>query len=55
MQTGKPFINQKVFIELFEKIRYPIHFLDFESINPPIPVYPKTYPFQHVPFYFRYT
>ncbi|WP_412059520.1 DUF2779 domain-containing protein [Leptospira interrogans] len=50
MQTGKPFINQKVFTELFEKIRYPIYFLDFESINPPIPVYPKTYPFQHVPF-----
>ncbi|MBM9498753.1 DUF2779 domain-containing protein [Leptospira sp. 201903071] len=52
IQTGKTFTNQKVFTEFLSKIRYPIYFLDFESINPPIPVYPNSYPFQHVPFLF---
>ncbi|EMY76856.1 PF11074 domain protein [Leptospira weilii serovar Ranarum str. ICFT] len=52
MRTGTPYTNQKAFTEFFEKLRYPIHFLDFESINPPIPVYPNTNPFQHVPFLF---
>lgn len=52
MKTGAPFTNQKVFTEFFEKLHYPIYFLDFESINPPIPVYPNSRPFQHVPFLF---
>ncbi|MDX1957780.1 MAG: DUF2779 domain-containing protein [Leptospiraceae bacterium] len=38
-------------IEAFlRKIRYPIHFLDFETINPTIPIYPNTSPFEHIPF-----
>jgi len=30
----------------------PISYLDFESIDPPIPKFPKTRPFQHLPFQF---
>ncbi|XDD52075.1 DUF2779 domain-containing protein [Leptospira sp. WS92.C1] len=52
VQTGTTHINQKVFSEFFNQIQYPIYFLDFESINPPIPVYLNSYPFQHVPFLF---
>lgn len=52
MKTGTPFTNRKVFTEFFEKLHYPIYFLDFESINPPIPIYPDSHPFQHVPFLF---
>ncbi|TGL80039.1 DUF2779 domain-containing protein [Leptospira yasudae] len=52
MQSGVPYLNKKAFSEFFGKIRYPIYFLDFESINPPIPVYQNSYPFQHVPFLF---
>nr|WP_039942838.1 DUF2779 domain-containing protein [Leptospira alexanderi] len=52
IQTGLTFINQKVFSEFFNRIKYPIYFLDFESINPPIPVYLNSNPFQHVPFLF---
>ncbi|EKT87695.1 DUF2779 domain-containing protein [Leptospira santarosai] len=52
IKSGIPFMNRKVFAEFFEKLRYPIHFLDFESINPPIPIYPNSHPFQHVPFLF---
>ncbi|AYV55819.1 hypothetical protein CH370_13925 [Leptospira kmetyi] len=52
MRTGLPYTNQKVFQEFFGKLKYPMYFLDFESINPPIPVYQNSYPFQHVPFLF---
>jgi hypothetical protein len=31
-------------------IRYPVHFLDFETCNPALPVIPGTHPFQQVPF-----
>ncbi|TGK35925.1 DUF2779 domain-containing protein [Leptospira gomenensis] len=51
-KTGIPYVNHKVFVEFLKRIKFPIHFLDFESINPPIPVYPDSNPFQHVPFLF---
>jgi hypothetical protein len=31
-------------------LEYPLHFFDFETINPPIPQYPGTTPWQQVPF-----
>lgn len=46
----KPHIDKKSISEFIEKFRYPLHFLDFETINPALPVYPKTKPFQHIPF-----
>ena len=33
-----------------EEIRFPAAFLDFETINPAIPVYPGTKPYQVIPF-----
>jgi hypothetical protein len=39
--------------ELPQRLRgltYPIHFLDFETCNPALPLYPGTRPFQQVPF-----
>jgi hypothetical protein len=35
--------------ELIE-VEYPIHFLDFETVSPPIPLYPHTRPYQAIPF-----
>ncbi len=31
-------------------LSYPIHFLDFETCNPALPLYPGTRPFQQIPF-----
>ena len=31
-------------------LKYPIHFLDFETCNPGLPLYPGTRPFQQIPF-----
>ena len=36
--------------KLLSKVEYPIHFLDFEAVNPSLPIFPKTTPFQHIPF-----
>lgn len=50
--TGTPHINSEKISEFLQKIRFPIYFLDFEAINPVIPIYPKTRAFQHIPFLF---
>ena len=31
-------------------LAYPVHFLDFETCNPALPLYPGTRPFQQIPF-----
>jgi predicted RecB family nuclease len=36
--------------EELTKIEYPVHFLDFETVSPPIPVYAGTRPYQAIPF-----
>jgi hypothetical protein len=36
--------------EELTKVKYPIHFLDFETVSPPIPVYADTRPYQAIPF-----
>lgn len=35
-----------------EQIEFPVHFIDFETVNPAIPFYDGTRPFQQVPFQF---
>lgn len=36
--------------EAIEPLPYPRHYLDFETINPAVPVWPDTRPFQQIPF-----
>ncbi|MGA9654326.1 MAG: DUF2779 domain-containing protein [Polyangia bacterium] len=38
--------------EFLDGLEYPLHFLDFETINPAIPVWDITSPYQQVPFQF---
>ena len=49
MVTGQPFIGEGLRKRLAEIVS-PMSFLDFEALNPPIPVYVGTRPFQTVPF-----
>lgn len=46
---GKPFTHPELKPAL-EAIRHPIHFLDFETCNPGLPIIPGTRPFQQTPF-----
>ena len=36
--------------EELTKVEYPVHFLDFETVSPPIPLYADTRPYQAIPF-----
>ena len=50
--TGEAFVDREEISALLARLRYPLYFLDFETINPVIPVYNKSRPYQHVPFQF---
>lgn len=50
--SGVNFVDRaKIGAEL-SQWKYPLVYLDFETINPPIPVYPGCAPYQQVPFQF---
>jgi len=44
------FIDQNNIKEFVDKLKYPLYYLDFETINPAIPKYDGIKPYQKVPF-----
>ncbi|MEM7179423.1 MAG: DUF2779 domain-containing protein [Spirochaetota bacterium] len=50
VKSKQEFFSTKKIASLLRKIRYPIYYLDFETINPPLPIYKGTKAFQHIPF-----
>ncbi len=50
VQTGQPEINITAIKSLLSDLEYPIHFLDFEADNPPIPIFDGLRPYQFFPF-----
>jgi hypothetical protein len=51
-QSGQRYVDTRKIAELLQKWQYPLTFLDFESIDSPIPKYNNTRPYQHIPFQF---
>jgi hypothetical protein len=49
MQTGQPWFSAGLKTE-FECLKYPLYFMDFETVNPAIPRFPGTHPYDHLPF-----
>ena len=49
MQTGQPWFSTDLKGE-FESLKYPLCFMDFETINPAIPRFPGMHPYDHLPF-----
>jgi len=50
--TGKPQVNKTALAVFLKRLKYPLHFLDFETFAPAIPVYDGTGPYEAVPFQF---
>jgi len=49
VRSGLPYVDAGLG-EALGAVQYPIHFLDFETCNPALPIIPGTRPFQAVPF-----
>jgi predicted RecB family nuclease len=49
MQTGQPWFSAELKTE-FESLKYPLHFMDFETVNHAIPRFPGMHPYDHLPF-----
>jgi hypothetical protein len=51
-KTNKPHINHSAIKEFFNKLQYPLYFLDFETYQTAIPLYNGLKPYQQIPFQF---
>lgn len=47
--TGQPWRDPAI-TAVLGSVTYPLHFLDFETFNPALPVYSGTHPYQVIPF-----
>ena len=48
--SRKPVVEPRLREKLEDSLRYPLHFLDFEAVRPPIPEYANQHPFDLIPF-----
>jgi hypothetical protein len=46
----KEFVDKEALNDFLDTIRYPVYFLDFETVRSTIPLYDGTSPFQQVPY-----
>jgi len=49
-KTCTPHIDKKGIKDFLDTLEYPLYFLDFETINPAIPAYDNSRPFEAIPF-----
>ena len=49
VQTGEPWFSEELATEL-DRLKYPLFFMDFESVNPAIPRFPGMRPYDQLPF-----
>lgn len=52
LRSGRPHIDRERLIEFLSSLRFPVHYLDFEAVSVPVPAYPGTRPWEHVPYLF---
>jgi hypothetical protein len=50
--SGKPHVKRTQIDSFLNGLEYPVHFLDFETFSPAIPLFDGTRPYQQIPFQF---
>ena len=50
--TGNVHVEKEEIRRFLNKLKYPLYYLDFETVGPAIPVYDGTRPYQDMPFQF---
>ncbi|MBF0215932.1 MAG: DUF2779 domain-containing protein [Candidatus Omnitrophica bacterium] len=51
-REGRPHADIKAINDFLSFLEYPLHFMDFETVNPAVPLYEGTSPFEQIPFQF---
>ncbi|MCX7871682.1 MAG: DUF2779 domain-containing protein [Verrucomicrobiae bacterium] len=51
-KTGEPFVNKPAIKKFLRKLVYPLHFIDFETVSSPLPLFKGTRPFELIPYEF---
>lgn len=49
-KRGRPHIDSTAIRDFLNRLEYPLHFLDFETLSSAIPPYERTRPFENIPF-----
>lgn len=49
LKSGEPWFSPDLSFA-FDRLQYPLCFIDFESFNPALPLFPNTRPYQQIPF-----
>lgn len=55
VQTGRPYVNRPALRRFLARLEYPLHCLDFETVNAAIPWLPGLMPLDQVPVQFSLT
>ena len=50
VNSGAPVIDEKAIQESLSTLEYPLYFLDYETFNPAIPLFPNYHPYEHIVF-----
>jgi len=48
--AGKPVIDQPAIRKALDWLQYPLYFLDYETFNPALPLFPGYHPYEHIVF-----
>lgn len=48
--TGAPVIDRSAIREMLNGLQYPLYFLDYETFNPAVPLFPGYHPYEHIVF-----
>lgn len=51
-KSGRPHVDRAAIQLFLSRLTYPMHFLDFETIAPPVPLFDKSRPYGVIPFQF---
>jgi len=51
-KAGKPHVNVPGIVDFLSRLKFPLYFLDFETLSSAIPRYDNTMPFKNIPFQF---
>jgi len=52
LATGETHLDREAIKDFLSSLEYPLYYMDFETINPAVPLFDGTRPYQQIPFQF---